>query len=48
MGRRLDIRRRTVDAHLEHIRTKLGVSSRALVAAWAVHNQPASAVERGA
>jgi DNA-binding CsgD family transcriptional regulator len=36
IGRRLAIRVRTVDAHLEHIRTKLGVTSRARIAAWAV------------
>src|SRR5437660_950001 len=29
IGRRLAIRRRTVDAHLEHIRSKLGVTPRA-------------------
>jgi DNA-binding NarL/FixJ family response regulator len=27
---------RTVDAHVEHIRNKLGVHSRAEIAAWAV------------
>lgn len=48
IGRRLDIRRRTVDAHLEHIRSKLGVGSRARVAAWAVRNEPGAAVGRGA
>jgi pimeloyl-ACP methyl ester carboxylesterase/DNA-binding CsgD family transcriptional regulator len=36
IGRRLAIRRRTVDAHMEHIRSKLGVTSRARIAAWAV------------
>ena len=39
IGRRLAIRRRTVDAHLEHIRSKLGVTSRARIAAWAVHGR---------
>ncbi len=33
---RLGLSERTVDAHLEHIRNKLGVRSRAQVAAWAV------------
>ncbi len=32
---RLRIAPRTADAHLEHIRIKLGVRSRAQVAAWA-------------
>ena len=31
----LTISRRTVDAHVEHIRNKLGHQSRAQVAAWA-------------
>jgi DNA-binding NarL/FixJ family response regulator len=39
IGRRLAIRRRTVDAHLEHIRSKLGVTSRARIAVWAVRDQ---------
>jgi pimeloyl-ACP methyl ester carboxylesterase/DNA-binding CsgD family transcriptional regulator len=38
IGRRLAIRRRTVEAHLEHIRAKLGVRSRSRIAAWAVAN----------
>jgi pimeloyl-ACP methyl ester carboxylesterase/DNA-binding CsgD family transcriptional regulator len=38
ISRRLAIRVRTVDAHLEHIRTKLGVTSRARIAAWAVRH----------
>jgi non-specific serine/threonine protein kinase len=41
IGHRLSIRRRTVDAHLEHIRAKLGVNSRALIAAWTARNRPA-------
>lgn len=48
IGRRLAIRRRTVDAHLEHIRAKLGVTSRAGIAAWAVHDQLATAAQGGA
>jgi len=48
IGRRLAIRRRTVDAHLEHIRSKLGVTSRARIAAWAVHDQLAAAAHGGA
>jgi DNA-binding CsgD family transcriptional regulator/pimeloyl-ACP methyl ester carboxylesterase len=48
IGRRLTIRRRTVDAHLEHIRTKLGVNSRTLVAAWAVRDERARVARRGA
>jgi trimeric autotransporter adhesin len=36
IGQRLFVSERTVDAHLEHIREKLGVSSRAQVAAWFV------------
>jgi pimeloyl-ACP methyl ester carboxylesterase/DNA-binding CsgD family transcriptional regulator len=43
IGRRLAIRRRTVDAHLEHIRSKLGVTSRARIAAWAVLGRQAVA-----
>jgi pimeloyl-ACP methyl ester carboxylesterase/DNA-binding CsgD family transcriptional regulator len=35
IGRRLSIRRRTVEAHLEHVRVKLGVRSRSRIAAWA-------------
>jgi DNA-binding CsgD family transcriptional regulator/pimeloyl-ACP methyl ester carboxylesterase len=40
IARQLSIRPRTVDAHLEHIRVKLGVRSRAQIAAWAVDHQP--------
>jgi DNA-binding CsgD family transcriptional regulator/pimeloyl-ACP methyl ester carboxylesterase len=47
IGRRLAIQRRTVDAHLEHIRAKLGVRSRARVAAWAVHYLRQTAVRGG-
>jgi len=36
IAERLIISKRTVDAHAEHIRTKLGVHSRAQIAAWAV------------
>src|SRR5450759_3508250 len=39
IGARLFIAERTVDGHLEHIREKLGVNSRAQVAAWFV-SQP--------
>jgi predicted ATPase/DNA-binding CsgD family transcriptional regulator len=34
VARQLNLSRRTVDAHLEHIRTKLGVRSRVGVATW--------------
>lgn len=47
IARRLSIRPRTVDAHLEHIRGKLGVSSRARIAAWTVHQRPAGQVRSG-
>jgi non-specific serine/threonine protein kinase len=33
---RLTISKRTADAHAEHIRRKLGLHSRAQIAAWAV------------
>lgn len=33
---RLKIAERTVDSHAEHIRNKLGLHSRAQIAAWAV------------
>src|SRR5437762_2023150 len=36
IGARLFISERTIDGHLEHVREKLGVSSRAQVAAWVV------------
>lgn len=32
----LNIAERTVDSHAEHIRNKLGLHSRAQIAAWAV------------
>jgi DNA-binding CsgD family transcriptional regulator/pimeloyl-ACP methyl ester carboxylesterase len=48
IGRRLAIRPRTVDAHMEHIRAKLGVSSRARIAAWSVRNHPTGAVRKRA
>ena len=37
VGIRLKIAERTADAHVEHIRTKLDVHSRAQIAAWATH-----------
>ena len=33
---RLEIAERTVDSHAEHVRKKLGLHSRAQIAAWAV------------
>ena len=43
IGQRLFVSERTVDAHLEHVREKLGVNSRAQVAAWFVaQSQPAA------
>lgn len=36
IGERLFISERTVDGHLEHVREKLGVSSRAQIAAWVI------------
>ena len=36
---RLGIAKRTADAHAEHIMTKLGVRSRAQVAAWVERNR---------
>jgi len=47
IGRHLSIRPRTVDAHLEHIRAKLGVNSRARIAAWSARNQPLRVVQGG-
>jgi predicted ATPase/DNA-binding CsgD family transcriptional regulator len=38
MAQRLKISERTADAHLEHIRTKLDVHSRAQIAAWYAQN----------
>jgi DNA-binding CsgD family transcriptional regulator/sugar lactone lactonase YvrE len=43
IGTRLFISERTVDGHLEHIREKLAVSSRAQVAAWFVSQSHAGA-----
>lgn len=45
IGERLFISERTVDGHLEHIREKLGVSSRAQVSAWVVRNEVAPPAE---
>jgi non-specific serine/threonine protein kinase len=39
---RLRLSKRTVDAHLEHIRTKLGVRSRVEIATWLRTRQEAS------
>jgi predicted ATPase/DNA-binding CsgD family transcriptional regulator len=36
IAERLHISRRTVDAHLAHVRTKLGISSRTALARWAI------------
>ncbi|GAA4609110.1 alpha/beta fold hydrolase [Actinoplanes octamycinicus] len=38
IGRRLGVSARTVDAHVEHVRTKLGVRARAQIAVWAREN----------
>ncbi len=35
---RLHVSERTIDAHADHIRTKLGLRSRAEIAAWATRN----------
>jgi DNA-binding CsgD family transcriptional regulator/tetratricopeptide (TPR) repeat protein len=40
---RLVISARTVDAHVQHIMTKLGVNSRAEIAAWSAARRPAPA-----
>jgi DNA-binding CsgD family transcriptional regulator len=37
---RLGVSSRTVDSHLEHVRTKLGVHTRAQIAAWAAAQPP--------
>jgi pimeloyl-ACP methyl ester carboxylesterase/DNA-binding CsgD family transcriptional regulator len=37
IGRRLGVSVRTVDAHLEHLRNKLGVRTRAQIAVWSVN-----------
>jgi pimeloyl-ACP methyl ester carboxylesterase len=38
IGRRLGVSTRTVDAHLEHLRNKLGVRTRAQIAVWSVND----------
>jgi DNA-binding CsgD family transcriptional regulator/DNA-binding beta-propeller fold protein YncE len=43
IAQRMFISERTVDGHLEHIREKLGVTSRAQVATWYVAQPPAAA-----
>jgi non-specific serine/threonine protein kinase len=40
IARSLDIARRTAEGHVENLRNKLGVSSRAEVAVWAAENLP--------
>lgn len=44
IARRLFISERTADGHLEHIREKLGFSSRAQIAAWFVQNSKAASL----
>ena len=39
IGARLFISERTVDGHLEHIREKLGVNTRAQITAWVIRNE---------
>jgi DNA-binding CsgD family transcriptional regulator/DNA-binding beta-propeller fold protein YncE len=46
IGQRLFISERTVDGHLESVREKLGMSSRAEIAAWFVRRQEASPAAR--
>jgi DNA-binding CsgD family transcriptional regulator len=36
IGRELGMCKRTVDAHAEHVRNKLGLHSRAQIAAWVI------------
>jgi DNA-binding CsgD family transcriptional regulator len=48
IAERMFISERTVDGHLEHIREKLGVSSRAQVATWYIAQPPPSAAIPGA
>ena len=43
IAKALVIAQRTAETHLEHIRTKLGVSSRAQIAAWVVERRAAAA-----
>jgi pimeloyl-ACP methyl ester carboxylesterase/DNA-binding CsgD family transcriptional regulator len=38
IGRRLGVSVRTVDAHLEHLRNKLGLRTRAQIAVWSVNS----------
>ena len=38
IAQRLFVSERTVDGHLEHVREKLAVNTRAQVAAWVVRN----------
>jgi pimeloyl-ACP methyl ester carboxylesterase/DNA-binding CsgD family transcriptional regulator len=38
IGRRLGVSVRTVDAHMEHLRNKLGVRTRAQIAVWSVNS----------
>lgn len=44
IAQRLFISERTVDGHLEHVRDKLGVTTRAQVAAWVVRTEDSGAV----
>src|SRR3979490_1115151 len=44
IARRLFISERTVDGHLEHVREKLGVNTRAQIAAWVVRQGTAPVV----
>jgi pimeloyl-ACP methyl ester carboxylesterase/DNA-binding CsgD family transcriptional regulator len=45
IGRRLGVSVRTVDAHLEHLRNKLGVRTRAEIAVWSVGGSPSGKLE---
>jgi DNA-binding CsgD family transcriptional regulator len=38
IGRRLGVSVRTVDAHTEHLRNKLGVRTRAQIAVWSANS----------
>lgn len=42
IGEQLFISERTVDGHLEELRNKLGMSSRAAISAWVVQRRPAA------
>ena len=46
IGARLFISERTVDGHLEHVREKLGVNSRAQIAAWFANQSRAEATPK--